>query len=93
MDRVERRTHTDLETEVKMQSGTLGNVLSGQTDTLRLRDRVKGADRNPRQFNCLAYLSASSILSLSRLGPREKERRTLADLKTEEKIQTDTSVN
>src|SRR5688572_22411486 len=79
-----------------LQADTLGNEQRQQTDTNRLRDRSKDADRYPRQFGCLAYLSASFVLSLilfvsvCRLGPRGQERRTQADLEIGGKLQTDT---
>ena len=99
MNKENTRTQKDLVTERKMQTDTLGNEQREQTDTNRLRDRSKDADRYPRQFGCLAYLSASFVLSLilfvsvCRLGPRGQERRTQADLETEGKLQADTLGN
>src|SRR5688572_16990910 len=79
-----------------MQRGTLGKGPKVQTGTNRLRDGGKDADKYSRQFGCLAYLSASFVLSLilfvsvCRLGPRGQERRTQADLEIGGKLQTDT---
>src|SRR5688572_8993860 len=82
-----------------MQRGTLGKGPKVQTGTNRLRDGGKDADKYSRQFGCLAYLSASSVLSLilfvsvCRLGPRGQERRTQAALETEGKLQAETLGN